>query len=194
VTTNGARWRMGRMTPVAVTLSVLVPLALTACTEVVTRNNVLMSCKPPKDRIESGLVLMAQAVPSASVVPCINVYPAGWSLTTFDARTERVDITFDSDRGGLQALIVTLVPSCRATGSALPPDEVGAPNLRQTLVITATTYQATRFYTFPGGCVMFRFDVPLENATALTSDAVMMINLTSRAKIEAEVARFGFTL
>ncbi len=173
-------------------VAVAAPLALTGCAQLVTQARVRMFCEPTSEGIESALVLMVQAVPSASVVPCINVYPPGWTLSAFDAKTDRVEITFDSDRGGVQALVVGLAPSCRSSGSTLPPDEVGAPRLRQAVAITRTTFRATRYYTFPGGCMTFRFDVPLKNATALTSDAVLMIHLKARAKVEAELARLGF--
>ena len=174
-------------------VAVVAPMTLTGCAQIAAQSSVKMFCEPPPDQMESALILMAQAVPGSSVIPCINVYPAGWTLAMFDAQTDRVEITFDSDRGGLKALTVTLVPSCQPSGSALPLDQVGATHLHQAMVITATTYRATRYYTFPGGCMTFRFDVPLQTATAVTSDAALMIHLTTRAKVEAELPP-GFEL
>jgi hypothetical protein len=154
-----------------------------------------MYCDSPTDSIESAVVLMAQAVPGSTLVPCVNVYPAGWSLGTFDASSGRVRITFDSDRAGFGALTVTFEATCTPKGTTLPSDEVGAPNLRQTdLDPLGSRYRATRYYSFPGGCMLYTFDFPQGGVSTLTTDAAQMVHLTRRSVIEADLAKLGLQL
>ena len=154
-----------------------------------------MYCESPTGSIESAVVLMAQAVPSATLVPCINVYPAGWSLGSFDTRSRLAVITFDSDRGGIGALTVTFQATCTPRGTTLPSDEVGAPNLRQEdHDPLGSRYRATRYYPFPGGCMMFAFDFPRGSGSTLTTDSALMVHLKPRAAIEAELAKLGLEL
>lgn len=181
--------------PARYAVVILTLVSLTGCTQMIEERSVRMYCESPTGSIESAVILMAQAVPSAALVPCVNVYPAGWSLGSFDARSGLVEITFDSDRGGIGALTVTFETTCKPEGTTLPSDEVGAPNLRQRDdEPLGSRYRATRYYSFPGGCMLYRFDFPPEGRSTLTTDAAVMVHLTPRSEIEAELAEIGFEL
>jgi hypothetical protein len=170
-------------------------VSLTGCSRLIEQRSVRMYCESPTGSIESAVVLMAQAVPSAALVPCVNVYPAGWTLGTFDAKSGLVVITFDSDRGGAGALSVTFEAACTPEGTTLPSDEVGAPNLKQKdHQPLGSRYRATRYYSFPGGCMLYTFDFPPGSATTLTTDAAQMVHLTQRSAIEDDLAKFGLQL
>ena len=54
------------------------------------------------------LILMAQAVPSASQLPCVEVLPAGWSVSNTFVRDGRARFALDSDRVGMRAVQVVL--------------------------------------------------------------------------------------
>jgi hypothetical protein len=172
----------------------LASLMLTGCTRLAERRAVRMFCEAPRDTVESALVLMAQAVPSARYVPCVNAFPAGWSLGTFEARSGRAVITFDSDRAGVDALRVTFEATCRPEGGTLPTDEAGAPDLRQRTLGLKPKYKAVRYYTFEGGCMLYTFTFPHGSESTLTRDAVSMVRLMERSAIQAQVAKFGFSL
>jgi hypothetical protein len=170
-------------------------VSLTGCTRLIEQRSIRMYCDSPTGTIESAVVLMAQAVPSATLVPCVDVYPAGWSLGSFDTRSGIAVITFDSDRGGIGALTVTFEATCTPQGSTLPSDEVGAPNLRQEdREPLGSRYRATRYYTFPGGCMLYTFDFPQGGVSTLTTDAAQMVHLTRRSVIEADLAKLGLQL
>jgi hypothetical protein len=70
--------------------------------------------------IEEGelFVLMAQSVPSATLIPCIEALPAGWTYGGSDVSDALARFWLDSDRGGLHAVEVSLTASCRITGAA----------------------------------------------------------------------------
>ena len=46
------------------------------------------------------LWLMAQSVPSASLVPCVQLLPAGWTVAQVTVNNGRSVITVDHDRAG----------------------------------------------------------------------------------------------
>jgi hypothetical protein len=173
---------------------------LSGCTTLADRRvNVL--CVPPAGRVETGVVLMAQAVPGAEYIPCVKLYPAGWSLASLRASRGQAVMLFDSDRGGMGALRVTFAPRCRPAGTSIPPDVLGADGLRvrnervrQFNQKFSPTYHATRYYTFNGGCMIFELQVNAGTQATLTTDAAIMVNLVSRRALALQVAAAGFHL
>ena len=82
--------------------------------------------------------LQAQAVPSASLVPCTGSLATGWSLAQANVRRGEAILTFDHDRGGDGALVATFRERCDV-GEA-----VRGTNLRQSgdpLPATARSYR-----------------------------------------------------
>ena len=62
------------------------------------------------------LWLQAQAVPSASLVPCVRSLPAGWTLANVAVNNGRSVLTLDHDRAGNAAMVVRLTASCDPAG------------------------------------------------------------------------------
>ncbi|HEV2919974.1 MAG TPA: phosphatase PAP2 family protein, partial [Actinomycetota bacterium] len=58
------------------------------------------------------LWLQAQAVPSASMVPCVRYLPVGWSVAEVAVNDGRSVLTLDHDRAGAAALVVRLTAAC----------------------------------------------------------------------------------
>jgi hypothetical protein len=86
-------------------------------------------------------------------------------------------------------------------GSTLPPDVLGADRLRikserlrQFDKEFGPTYQATRYYTFTGGCMIFDLRVTSGTQSTLTTDAAIMVNLVERETLRKQVAAAGFRL
>jgi hypothetical protein len=58
------------------------------------------------------LWLQAQAVPSASVVPCVATLPVGWSLGDVAVNDGRSVIALHHDRAGGDAMVARLTAAC----------------------------------------------------------------------------------
>jgi hypothetical protein len=58
---------------------------------------------------------MAQSVPTASLVPCLQLLPVGWSVAEVAVNNGRSLITLNHDRGGKAALVVELTAACDPT-------------------------------------------------------------------------------
>jgi membrane-associated phospholipid phosphatase len=101
--------------------------------------------------------LMAQAVPSASLLPCIASLPSGWWYSAGDTHTGLARIMLGTDREGPGAITVTLTRSCDVRGAEqIPSDEPGTSRFEspQSLV---PRFSGLRSYVFPGGCVTYEY-------------------------------------
>ena len=103
------------------------------------------------------MILSAQAVPSAAMLPCIAALPAGWSIGGADISSGKTSLWLDSDRAGPAAITVTLTAACDTSGAQqIPSDQPGTRRFEHPLSLPPR-FTDLRFYTFPGGCVTYRF-------------------------------------
>jgi hypothetical protein len=101
----------------------------------------------------NGVVLMAQSVPSASWVPCVEGVPLGWGFSGLDARSGSARFWLDSDRDGHHAIEVRLDRQCDTDGATpVPTDREGLTRLERVSQVTPE-YHGRRFYLFEGGCI-----------------------------------------
>jgi hypothetical protein len=103
------------------------------------------------------MILAAQAVPSAAVLPCVAALPTGWSIGGADIASGKVRLWLDSDRAGPGAITITLTAACDTSGAQqIPSDQPGARRFERPLSLRPQ-FTGLRFYTFPGGCATYRF-------------------------------------
>lgn len=108
---------------------------------------------------EAGrLAVVAQSVPSASYLPCLNGLPEGWRVTRFDVARGHTRMSLLSDRASGRAVRVELAGGCEV-GMATPGTPRAA-GVRSYTVLRSITgrYAGTLYDVFPGGCVSYRFD------------------------------------
>jgi hypothetical protein len=131
---------------------------------------------------QEPLWLMAQSVPSAALVPCVQNLPVGWSLAGIRVQDGHSRITFDSDRAGKGA-VVELTASCNLAGAVEVTSE--QPGARRYLRIEGTSPRssATRFYAFGGGCISERFTASAANHTQLTNEGSFALGFTTREEL-----------
>ena len=105
-----------------------------------------------------AVVLMAQAVPTARLVPCIQLFPPGWTYAGQDVRNGRARFWLTSDRAGPRAVEVTLSERCDLSGATqiIPSDQEGTRRYQRILEVR-TVYRGIRTYVFEGGCVSYAF-------------------------------------
>ena len=127
------------------------------------------------------MILAAQAVPSAALVPCVAALPSGWSVGGADIASGHARFWLDSDRAGSQAVTVTLSATCDTSGAQqFPSDQPGTRRFERPLSLRPQ-FAELRFYTFPGGCATYRFTfargaspllaIPVDGAVAFVSRA-----------------------
>ena len=118
-----------------------------------------------------AMILAAQAVPSAALLPCIAALPSGWTPADAEVASGRVSFSLDSDRAGPAAgliitlggdstvneVTITLTAACDASGARqIPSGHPGTRLFERPASLAPQDYEL-RYYTFPGGCATYQF-------------------------------------
>jgi hypothetical protein len=131
-----------------------------------------------------SIILAAQAVPSAALVPCVGAPPAGWSAyDSADIVSGHVTFWLNSAVAGSQVLAITLSATCDLSGATqVRSDQPGTRRFDGPLNRRAQ-FAELRFYTFPGGCVRYQFNFPNGGSPLLASEASGAVDLMPRARL-----------
>jgi hypothetical protein len=164
-------------------------LTLAACSVTPADVGITAECGHPEDRGNPTLELMAQSVPSASLVPCVQLMPAGWSLVDVSSQRGNSMLVLDSDRDGTRALTVELTGSCNTEGATqVPSDQAGARRYERPQRVSAG-YAGQRYYVYPGGCTTYHFNLRGSSSAQPVNEASLAISFVSRDTIRAAVRR-----
>ena len=136
-----------------------------------------------------SMILSAQAVPSAAMLPCLAALPSGWSIGGVDISSGKVRLRLDSDRAGPAAITVTLTATCGTSGAQqIPSDRPGMRRFERPLSLVPA-YSGVRYYTFPGGCVTYRFAFAPGASPALATTVDSAVAFMPRSELVAYVRR-----
>jgi len=131
---------------------------------------------------QSIFLLEAQAVPSATLIPCVLPLPGGWSYGGSQVRSGLARFWLDSDRAGSHAAEVRLTRTCDLAGATELPLRSPPAGLRGYEQPTARQPPATvRYFVFPGGCVTERLSFTRQSAPALYDQADQFLGFTPRS-------------
>jgi tRNA A-37 threonylcarbamoyl transferase component Bud32/membrane-associated phospholipid phosphatase len=143
----------------------------------------------PSCGTESLTMLVAQAVPGATQVPCVATLPAGWEHGGSHVERGRAEFWLDSDQGGDRAVTATLVPAdeCDVVGAVpVPSDEVGTQRFERPDRLRPELH-GTRYYLFPGGCVTYEFAFDGDASPGLMFSAEQALAFQPRTKLVEHV-------
>jgi len=136
-----------------------------------------------------SMILSAQSVPSAAQLPCITALPTGWSIGVADIASGHTRFWLDSDRAGPHALTITLTATCDTSGAhQIPSDQPGMRRFEHTISLTPR-FSDLRFYTFPGGCVTYRFSFAPGASPVLAGAADSALSFQSRSSLVEFIRR-----
>ncbi len=169
---------------------------------------VLAACAPPQDgnnpfahgteplcsEANETMILIAQSVQSATRLPCITGYPAGWSFLDKDVRRDSTTYWLTSSVVGVASRVIEvhLTASCDPQGEPFSdPRAVGADAFQ-----ASSATGETRTYVFEGGCVVERIMLPPETTDpAVLDQAKGMLGFIDRRALAARLAeRYDVTL
>jgi hypothetical protein len=128
--------------------------------------------------------LLAQSVPSASLIPCLGPLPAGWSIGPVTVNDGRSVIRLNHDRAGTNVLIVQLTAGCDTQGASQV--DSNQPQVRRYQRIDRQTprFEAIHFDRFPGGCVTTQAAAPAANRAEVTGDLAPILHYTTRQALQ----------
>ncbi len=164
----------------ATAATLLIAGALGAC-------SVEQTVPPPYcERAGSGLIV-AQSVPAATQVPCLDDLPAGWSVATVRVNEHHTVITMDSDRAGDGAATLRFEQACDVDDAASAPSDLPPAERYDAIEQVRPSFKAERFYLFEGGCVSWTFAFD-RGVSATQSVAVgESLVLFSRASLQQQI-------
>lgn len=131
---------------------------------------------------DPSMVLAAQSVPTASLLPCIEDFPVGWIFGGSEISNGLSSFWLDSDRAGLQAVRVSLTETCdvsQAVEVTPGQDEAGTRRFEEPISLPPR-FVANRYYVFEGGCVTYRFTFNPRVEPALAVDIDEALSFRSR--------------
>jgi hypothetical protein len=135
----------------------------------------------------NGVLLLAQSVPTASWVPCVEGLPLGWHFSGLDARRGTGLFWLDSDRDGMRAIEVRLTAECDTTGATeIDSDRDGMRRLERVTQVSPQ-YLGRRIYLFDGGCMTIAFTLSGENRGEPLALATQGIGTVRREDLEQQV-------
>lgn len=140
-------------------------------------------------RCEGGgqrLGLVAQSVPGAAYVPCVEDLPPGWSLEELDVDDAGTTLVLESDRAD-RTVAVRLRPSCEVGGATpVAPRDEGVRTYQRVDAIDPR-YAGAFLDVFPGGCVSTEYDFERGPHVALVTELRAAVGLASRRQVRAEL-------
>jgi hypothetical protein len=140
-----------------------------------------------------ALWLLAQSVPSASLVPCVRSLPVGWSVAEVAVNNGRSVLTLDHDRAGDRALVVRLTAACAPSGAVAGPSANADVRHSQRIESSAGgEFAATWYDQYPGGCVTTRLHLTTDPNGEFAAQAPHVLGFITRAALgEALSQRSG---
>ena len=169
-------------------LALFVALLLAGCVRPVVLDSEVVACREGDEATPAnGVVLLAQSVPSASWVPCLEVIPLGWDVSGLEATDDDARFWLDSDRDGVRAVEIRLDEGCDTTGATrIPSDREGMQRWERVEQVTPQ-YLGTRYYVFDGGCISLVFRLSGENRAEPLGFATQGIGAVPRDAVRAAV-------
>ena len=138
------------------------------------------------------MVLIAQAVPTASQLPCVELKPAGWTVSGVFVRNGRVRFDLNSDRVGQRAVQVVLQQFCTlGEVTRVPSDHPGTRRYQEVISIEpGRRYRGAVHYLFPGGCVTYQLDFRSDEQARPLGEVSLALGFVSRDTLRQTIGEF----
>ena len=129
-------------------------------------------------------ILLAQAVPSATRVPCLRELPLGWHFNGMRVTNDGAEMWLSTTTGGVEAVEITFAQTCEV-GDAEPVDpsldEAGSEVFLE--MTSDDPIQGMRFRRFEGGCITTRYAFPTGSPSTLVREADDALSHVSRFQL-----------
>lgn len=154
----------------------------------------LSACVPTPPNAETPfcdefpvLILEAQSVPTAQLVPCLESMPSGWTASFTWIDSDGSAVTLDSDLAGAGAVEIELRRTCDVTGHVqVPSDEVDTERYELVESIVGE-FQSRRTYLFEGGCTTLTFHFDAEASATLVNEVSRAVGFMPRSELNQAI-------
>lgn len=175
-----------------VRLGLAAALALMPTTGCAVETGVAVDTAADPTCLPERLILVAQSVPSAKLIPCIAAYPAGWSFERIEVHKDKSEFSLESDRAGEAAVTVTLAPRCDTDGATEIRSDEQSTQRFERIEQAVGRYVGDRYYVFDGGCAVYHFDLEVKTENlALANEATAALTFMPRSQVAAQVSDYS---
>jgi hypothetical protein len=136
---------------------------------------------------ERRVAIVAQSVPTAAYVPCLEPLPVGWRVTRFEVSKGHTIFGLLSDRAGGRPVEVELQGRCEVAGATPVQPRADGVRTYSRLRSIRPRYTGTLYDVFPGGCLTTRFDFQRGPHIALMEDLGQAVELLPRRQLRLEL-------
>jgi hypothetical protein len=177
--------RVGLLALVALVLALVVAMTSNS----IFNNKVAVSTPLDVDRLDCDgrvepLLLMAQSVPSASLLPCLRNELPGWSVAEVNVNDGRSKVTLNHDRAGAAAVVLRLTAACDTGAAVETPSQIAEVRRYERVdQLGDGGYGATWYDRFPGGCVTYRLHSTRDPTGQFAVEAQVLLGFTSRQEL-----------
>jgi len=146
---------------------------------------------PPCDDPSANIVvLVAQSVPSATMIPCVSSIPSGWTFGGGTVSKDESRMWLDSAVAGIHAVQATLTAICEPPSDAIetvPGAGEAGTRVFQEPQTLEPSFRWTRYVTFPGGCVVYDYTFVAGAPPSLSLVANDVFSFIPRADVVSAV-------
>jgi hypothetical protein len=147
-----------------------------------------LTCPQQGVKVTSTLVLLAQAVPTASALPCVRSAPARWRLDDFDARDGigHLSVTYgDEDDVNL---VVDVVHRCDLEHATESPSDQPGMRRYDYVVYDTTQFSLDRYYVYRDACTAFHYTAGLgADAHEFAGEIIGALGFVERTVLDRHV-------
>jgi tRNA A-37 threonylcarbamoyl transferase component Bud32/membrane-associated phospholipid phosphatase len=138
---------------------------------------------PPSCNPASTTVLVAQAVPGATTLPCVLGLPSGWNSEGATVRSGEAKFILNAGMNEGRVVAVTLAATCDTSSArAVASDEPGVERFD-----ADQGSGSRRIYRFPGGCATYEFSRSARTDRQLQALADATLDFVPRDRVVAYV-------
>lgn len=144
---------------------------------------------PPWCEGSGSVFIVAQSVPSAALVPCLEALPDGWSIASVRVTQGGSAVVLDSDRAGDNAAELLFESSCDVSVGVTSPSEQADAQRFDNIEQLSPRFRSQRHYVFDGGCVSWFFD--LDDGVSATESVAIgeRLRLVSRRSLNDQLSQ-----
>ena len=135
----------------------------------------------------SVLMLEAQSVPSAQLLPCFELLPKGWSPGTTHIDERGTTFTLDSTVAGSDAATVSLSAVCTTDGYVQVPSDETDTERFELVTSVSGRYTGIRVYRFNGGCASIDFAFETGASSSLANEVSLAVSFVPRERVNEAI-------
>jgi hypothetical protein len=148
-----------------------------------------MRCEQPDDAPSGMLVLFAQAVPSASSVPCLSSPIGNWIMSRFEVRDGSARVTLTDQYGADGHIAIELRASCDVGDAREVSSRHDGMQRFNRDAERAGRYTNEIHFRYPGACTSLRFDLAASGAELRGAEIAGALDFIARETLDRQIRK-----